>query len=47
MPTEGSAWREVLDGYANFLRDKDLVPAPQRPYLVRRVGEFLTFARGS
>lgn len=36
---------EVLDGYANFLRDKELAIPKHQPYLVRWVREFLLFAR--
>ncbi len=45
MPRDGDAWQEVLTGYDNFLREKDLAPPPQRPHLVRWVREFLTFAQ--
>ena len=34
----------VLDGYAKFLRDKDLALPQHQPYLVRWVREFLAFA---
>ena len=35
----------VLNGYANFLREKDLAPAQRQPYLVRWVRDFLLFAQ--
>lgn len=35
---------EVLDGYGNFLREKELALAKHQPYLVRWVREFLLFA---
>lgn len=38
--------REVLDGYAGFLREKELAPAKHQLYLVRWVRDFLLFARG-
>ena len=37
--------RGVLDGYGNFLRQKNLAPAKQQPCLVRCVRGFLLFAR--
>ncbi len=37
--------RDVLDGFDTFLKEKDLAPARQRPHLVRRVRQFLLFAR--
>lgn len=45
MPHDGDAWQKVLAGYSNFLCEKDLAPAPQRPLLVRWIREFLTFAQ--
>ena len=36
---------EMLDGYANFLRKKDLALPKHQPYLVRWVKDFLLFAR--
>jgi len=38
--------RAVLDGYAKFLRRKDLALPKHQPYLVRWVREFLFFAQG-
>jgi len=38
--------RAVLDGYAKFLREKDLALPKHQPYLVRWVREFLFFAQG-
>jgi len=35
----------VLDGYAKFLRERQLVLPKHQPYLVRWVREFLLFAR--
>lgn len=35
----------VLDGFAAFLKEKELAPPKQRPHLVRRVRQFLHFAR--
>jgi len=37
--------REVLDGYAKFLQDKNLALDKHQPYLLRWVQEFLLFAR--
>ena len=37
--------REVIDGYAKFLQDKNLAMDKHRPYLVRWVREFLLFSR--
>ena len=37
--------REVLDGYAKFLQERDLALDKHQPYLVRWVAEFLGFAR--
>ncbi|QDU73313.1 hypothetical protein Pan97_02820 [Bremerella volcania] len=36
---------EVLDCYAKFLQDKNLALDNHRPYLARRVREFLLFAQ--
>ena len=36
--------RVVMDGYASFLRERQLAPAKHQPYLVRWVREFLLFA---
>jgi len=36
---------DVLDGFAAFLKEKDMAPPKQRPHLVRRVRQFLLFAR--
>jgi len=33
--------REVLDGYAKFLQDKDLALDKHQPYLVRWVRDFI------
>ena len=41
----GERLQTGLDGYANFLREKDLGLAKHQPYLVRWVREFLHFAR--
>ena len=38
--------QEVLDGYAGFLRDRNLALPKQQPYMVRWVREFLLYARG-
>lgn len=35
----------MLDGYAKFLKDKNLALDKHQPYLVRWVREFLLFAR--
>ena len=45
MPNPDAQLREVLDGYAKFLQDKDLALDKHQPYLVRWVREFLLFAR--
>ena len=37
--------QRVLDGYAKFLRDKDLAPPKHQPYLVRWVRDFLHCAQ--
>ena len=44
MAKVGSKLKAVLEGYAKFLRDRDLAPARHRPHLVRWVREFLLFA---
>jgi hypothetical protein len=44
MPEPAEQLRAVLDGYAKFLREKDLAPQNHQPYLVRWVREFLAFA---
>jgi len=36
---------DVLEGFDAFLKEKELAPPKQRPYLVRRVRQFLLFAR--
>ena len=44
--TEGDEQlRAVLDGYANFLIERDVALPKHQPYLVRWVREFLRFAR--
>jgi hypothetical protein len=45
MPGRDAHLREVLDGYAKFLRYKDLALDKHQPYLVRWLREFLLFAR--
>ncbi len=35
----------VLEGYSNFMRERQLALPKHRPHLVRRVREFLLFAR--
>ena len=45
MPDSGGRLKTALDGYAKFLKDKDLALPKQQPYLVRWVREFLLFAR--
>jgi hypothetical protein len=37
--------RKILEGYANFLREKELAVSKHQPHLVRWVREFLVFAR--
>ncbi len=37
--------KAVLDGFAHFLRKRDLARPKQRPHLVRWVQEFLLFAQ--
>ena len=44
MPAGGERLQTVLDGYAKFLRKKDLALPKHQPYLVRWVREFLVFA---
>jgi hypothetical protein len=46
MADSGVSMRAVLDGYAKFLREKDLALPKHQPYLVRWVREFLLFAQG-
>ena len=41
MPDSGDQLAAVLDGYAKFLRDKDLALPKDQPYLVRWLREFL------
>jgi len=45
VPGRDAHWHEVLDGYDKFLRDSNLAQHKHKPYLVRRVQEFLPFAR--
>ena len=45
MTDAGDRLQTVLDGYATFLRERDLAPSKQQPYLIRWVREFLHFAR--
>ena len=45
MPGAGVRLEAVLDGFAKFLHDKDLVLPKQQAYLVRWVRDFLLFAR--
>ena len=44
MAKVGKALESVLEGYANFLRERMLAPLEHQPYLVRRVQELLLFA---
>jgi hypothetical protein len=37
--------RKILEGYANFLREKQLAIPKHQPYLVHWVKSFLLFAR--
>ena len=46
MTGSDARMRAVLDGYAKFLREKDLALPKHQPYLVRWVREFLLFAQG-
>ena len=41
----GEHLEQVLDAYANFLREKELAMPKQQPYVVRRVKDFLLFAK--
>ena len=45
MADTGDRLQVVLEGYAEFLREKDLALRKHPPYLVRWVREFLHFAR--
>lgn len=36
---------QILDGYANFVREKELALPKHQPYLVRWVKDFLLFAK--
>ena len=45
MAEAGQRLRAVLDGYANFLGERELALPKHQPYLVRWVREFLHFAR--
>lgn len=45
MPDRGSRLQAVLDGYAKFLRERELALPRHQPYLVRSAREFLHFAR--
>jgi len=47
MADSGVRMQEVLDGYAKFLRERDLALPKHQPYLVRWVREFLLFAQPS
>jgi len=42
----GEHLQSVLDGYAKFLREKDLALSNHQPYLVGWAREFLLFAQG-
>ena len=44
MSEVGKKLKTVLEGYAKFLRDRDLAPPKHQPHLVRWVREFLLFA---
>jgi hypothetical protein len=46
MADSGVRIQAMLDGYAKFLREKDLALPKHQPYLVRWVREFLLFAQG-
>jgi len=46
MAEPGVRMQAVLEGYAQFLREKDLALPKHQPYLVGWVREFLLFARG-
>ena len=46
MPATDDRLQEVLDGYAGFLRERNLALPKQQPYMVRWTREFLLFARG-
>ena len=45
MTQAGEQLRAVLDGYANFLLERELALPKHQPYLVRWAREFLDFAR--
>ncbi len=44
MAERSERLQAVLDGYAKFLRDKELALPKHQPYLVRWVRELLHFA---
>ena len=44
MSEVGKKLKTVLEGYAKFLRDRDLAPPKHQSHLVRWVREFLLFA---
>lgn len=44
LPERDSRVRDVLEGYCQFLQDKNLATGKPQPYLVRCVAEFLRFA---
>ena len=44
MTEAGEQLRAVLDGYANFLVERELALPKHQPYLVRWMREFLHFA---
>lgn len=46
MVDSGVRIQAVLEGYAKFLKEKDLALPKHQPYLVRWVREFLFFAQG-
>ena len=46
MVDAGVRIQAVLEGYAKFLKEKDLALPKHQPYLVRWVREFLLFAQG-
>ena len=41
MADGGARLQPVLDGYANFLHDKELALPQRQPYLVRWVREYI------
>jgi len=47
MGSDDSKLESVVDGYANFLKVKDLAKTTHQPHMVRWIGYFLIFGQGT